>query len=162
MPSYKFGFNGNRYIDLIYFKEDAILTLADEAEDKVTSQPTEITHSPSLSPSLSSVKAHNLLPPLVSSTSTSSFRLPVADQPILQLATPSESGTPSDALPDVIGESEGETLLPAKFPILFSFGNILDSFIQHYIDLAFRYSSVRIQHCECCHRSLATHLWIKW
>ena len=158
MPSYKFGFKGNRYIDLVYFKEDAIPTPADEAEEKIASQPTEITHSPSSSPSLSSVKAHDTLSPPASSTPTSSFRLPVADQPILELAAPSESGAPSDAFPNVISESEGETLLPAVFPIWFSLGNILDSFIQHYIDLVFRYSRVCIQHCECCHRFLATYL----
>ena len=153
MPDCKFGFSDSQFIDLVYLKEDLIPALADKAEDKIASKPTETVHSPSSSPS---VETQHPLHPLAASTS--SFCPPVTDQPTLQLATPSESA-PSKSLPHA--ESEGETLLPATFPNFFSLGNILDSFIQCYIDLAFRYSMVCVQHCKCCHRSLATCLWIE-
>ena len=159
MPDYKFGLSGSWFIDLVYFKEDPIPAFADEAENKITSKPTETVHSPSSPPSLSSVETQHPLHPLAASTS--SFCPLVTDQPTLQLATPSESGAPSDASPHVIVESEGETPQPTIFPILFPLGNILDSFIQRYINFTFRYSVVSIQHWKCCHRSLATYLWIK-
>ena len=156
MPDYKFGLSGSWFIDLVYFKEDPIPAFADEAEDKITSKPTETVHSPSSPPSLSSVETQHPLHPLAASTS--SFCPQVTDQPTLQLATPPESA-PSNSSPHA---ESGETLFPATFPNFFSLGNILDSFIQHYIDLAFRYSMACVQHHKCCHRSLVTCLGIKW
>ena len=147
MPDYKFDLSSSQFVDLVYFKEDPIPTLADEAEDKITSRSTETVHSPSSPPSPSSVETQHPLYPLAASTS--SFCPPVTDQPTLQLAIPSESAS-SNSSPHA--ESEGETLLPATFPNFFSLGNILDSFIQRYIDLTFRYSMVCIQHlCHCIH-----------
>ena len=138
---------------MVCFKEDPIPALADEAEDKIASKSTETVQSPSLSPS---VETQNPLHPLAASTS--SFCPQVTDQPTLQLATPPESA-PSNSSPHA---ESGETLFPATFPNFFSLGNILDSFIQHYIDLAFRYSMACVQHHKCCHRSLVTCLGIKW
>jgi len=157
MSDYKFGFSDSQFIDLVYLKEDLIPALADKAEDKITSKPTEAVHSPSSSPSVETQQP--LHPPMAS---TSSFCPPVTDQLTLQLAALSDSGAPSDASPHIIVESEGETLQPTIFPILFSLGNVLDSFIQRYINFTFRYSMVSIQHWKCCHRSLTTYLWIEW
>jgi len=183
IPDYKFGFSDSLYSDLACFVEDPIPTLADEEGpaklDKIASQPTETTHSPLSSTSVSSTETNKPLHPSTSSTSTSSFRLTTV-QPILQFATSSESA-PSNTSPHVVVESEGETFQPTMFPNLFgtfiapethvkapllepdtrplfSLGNTLDYFVQHYIDFAFRFPRVCIQHSKCCHGSLATCL----
>ena len=136
-----FGFSGCRLIDLVYFEGDAIPTLADEEGhakghaiiDNIVPQPTEMTHSPLSSPSVSSAETNKPLHPPASP----SFHLPATIQPALQFAAPSKSA-PSDTSPRIIAKSEGKTLQPAIFSDLFSLGNILDSVIQCYIDLAFR------------------------
>ena len=95
-------------------------------------------------------------------------------------ATPSESALSNTSL-HVVVESEGENFQQTMFPSLsgtfiapethvkapllepdtrplFSLGNTLDFFVQHYIDFAFRFSRVCIQHSKCRCRSLATCL----
>ena len=190
MPDYTFGLSRSLYSDLARFVDDPISTLADEEReaegraklDKIASQPRETTHSP-LSASVSSTETDKPLHPLMSSTSTSSFG-PATVQPILQFATPSESA-PSNTSPHVVVESEGETFQQTIFPNLFdtfippethvkapllepdtrplfSLGNTLDSLVQHYIDFAFRFPRVCIQHSKCRRGSLATCLRIEW
>ena len=150
MSDCKFGFSDSQFIELVCLKEGLIPALADEAEEKIASKPTQTVHSPSSSPSVETQQP--LHPP-------AAFCPPVTDQPTLQLATLPDSGAPSNASPHVIAESEEETLQPTIF---FSLGNILDSFIQCHINFTFRYSMVSIQHRKCCHRSLAIYLWIEW